>query len=164
MDPSWLDIALLVFLLLSVLVGVMRGFVFELLSLAGWFAAWLAARVCTPMAQPYIHIGEPGSSLNYGATYACVFLAAFVVWAIAARLVRALIRATPLSVIDRLLGAGFGAVRGVLVLALAALLIGLSPWAKAPMIRQSIGVAWLNALVQSLRPLFFNDDSQHPQA
>ncbi|HEY4067975.1 MAG TPA: CvpA family protein, partial [Burkholderiaceae bacterium] len=96
MDPSWLDIALLVFLLLSMAVGVMRGFVFELLSLAGWFAAWLAARFCAPMAQPYIHIGEPGSSLNYGASYACVFLAAFVAWAIAARLIRALIRATPL--------------------------------------------------------------------
>jgi membrane protein required for colicin V production len=93
-----------------------------------------------------------------------VFLAAFVAWAIAARLIRALIRATPLSAIDRLLGAGFGAARGVIVLAIAAFLIGLSPWAKAPMIQQSIGVAWLDALVQSLRPLFVNDVSQHPQA
>lgn len=167
MDVSWLDLAILAFIAVSMLVGVMRGFVFELLSLAGWFAAWLAARFCTPMAQTYIHIGDPGSSLNYGATYACVFLAAFVAWSIAARLIRALIRATPLSAIDRLLGAGFGALRGVLVLSIAALLIGLSPWAKAPMMRDSIGVAWLNALVQSLRPLFMNDDSvssQHPQA
>jgi membrane protein required for colicin V production len=164
MDVSWLDLAMLAFLLLSMLVGLMRGFVFELLSLAGWFVAWAAARFCTPAAQPYLHIGEPGSALNYGATYACVFLAALVIWSLAARLIRALIRATPLSAIDRLLGAVFGLARGLIVLAIAALLVGLSPWAKAPMIQQSIGVAWLGAMVQSLRPLFVNDDSQHPRA
>jgi membrane protein required for colicin V production len=164
MDVSWLDIALLVFLLLSMLIGLMRGFVFELLSLAGWFVAWAAARFCTPMALPYVHIGDPGSSLNYGATVACVFVATLIVWSIAARLVRALIRATPLSAIDRVLGGGFGLVRGLIVLSIAALLVGFSPWAKAPMVQQSVGVAWLNALVQAVRPLFVNDVSQHPQA
>ena len=161
---SWLDIALLAFLLLSVIVGLMRGFVFELLSLAGWFAAYFVALYGTPWAQTWVHIGEPGSSLNYGATFACVFLVALVVWSVAARLVRALIRATPLSPFDRLLGAGFGLVRGVVVLLVAALLIGVSPWGRAPMWRQSVGVALLNSMVNELRPLLFNDNSQHPSA
>ena len=161
---SWLDIGLLVFLLLSMVVGLMRGFVFELLSLAGWFVAYFAARFGTPLAQPWLHIGEPGSNLNYGATFACVFLAALVIWSIAARLVRVLIRATPLSPIDRLLGAGFGLVRGLVVLLIAALLISVSPWGQSPMWQQSMGVAWLNAVVHELRPMFMNDVSQHPQA
>ena len=161
---SWLDIGLLAFLVLSMLIGLMRGFVFELLSLAGWFVAYFAARFGTPMAQPWLHIGEAGSGLNYGATFACVFLVALVVWSIAARLVRALIRATPLSAIDRLLGAGFGLVRGLVVLLLAALLIGVSPWGKAAFWQQSVGVAWLNAVVNELRPLLSTDDSQHLQA
>ena len=160
---SWLDIGLLVFLL-SMVVGLMRGFVFELLSLAGWFVAYFAARIGTPEAQPWLHIGEPGSSLNYAATFACVFLVALVVWSIAARLVRALIRATPLSPLDRLLGAGFGLVRGLVVLLFAALLIGVSPWGQSPLWQQSMGVAWLNAVVHELRPMFVNDVSQHPQA
>ena len=161
---SWLDIGLLAFLALSMLIGLMRGFVFELLSLAGWFVAYFAARFGTPTAQPWLHIGEAGSSLNYGATFACVFIVALVVWSIAARLVRALIRATPLSAIDRVLGAGFGLVRGLVVLLIAALLIGVSPWGKAAFWQQSMGVAWLNAVVNELRPLFSNDVSQHPQA
>ena len=161
---SWLDIGLLVFLLLSMVVGLMRGFVFELLSLAGWFVAYFAARFGAPWAQPWVHVGEPGSNLNYGVTFACVFLAAIVIWSIAARLVRVLIRATPLSAIDRLLGAGFGLVRGLVVLLLAALLIGVSPWGQSPMWQQSMGVAWLNAVVHELRPMFMNDVSQHPQA
>jgi len=161
---SWLDIGLLAFLALSMVVGLIRGFAFELLSLAGWFAAYFAARYGTPLAQPWLHIGEPGSSLNYGATFACVFLVALVIWSIAARLVRALIRATPLSPIDRLLGAGFGLVRGVVVLLIAALVIGVSPWAQSSLWRQSVGAAWLSAMVHELRPLFMNDVSQHPSA
>ena len=161
---SWLDIGLLVFLALSMLIGLMRGFVFELLSLAGWFAAYFAARYGTPELQPYLHIGEAGSSLNYAASFACVFLVALVVWSIGARLVRALIRATPLSPIDRLLGAGFGLVRGLVVLLIAVVLVGVSPWAKAAMWQQSMGVAWLNAVVHELRPLFTNDVSQPPSA
>ena len=45
-DIGWVDIAIVVFLLLSVVVGLMRGFVFELLSLAGWFAAGIFSTMC----------------------------------------------------------------------------------------------------------------------
>ncbi len=161
---SWLDIGLLVFLLLSVVVGLVRGFVFELLSIAGWFAAYFVALYATPWFQDWIHVGDPGSSLNYAAAFACVFLLSLVVWSVGARLVRALIRATPLSPFDRLLGAGFGLVRGLVVLLIAALLIGVSPWGQAPMWQQSVGVAWLNTVVHELRPLLFSDNSQHPSA
>ncbi|MEP7296575.1 MAG: CvpA family protein [Burkholderiales bacterium] len=161
---SWLDIGLLAFLAVSMLIGLMRGFVFELLSLAGWFVAYFVARFATPLAQPHLHIGEAGSNLHYGATFAIVFLVALVVWSLGARLVRALIRATPLSPIDRVLGAGFGLVRGLVVLLIAVLLIGVSPWSQSTAWKQSLGVAWLSAMVHELRPLFLNDVSQHPSA
>jgi len=161
---SWIDIAFFAFLALSMLVGLWRGFVFELLSLAGWFAAYFAARYGTPWLQPMIPIGEPGSGLNYGVSFACVFLGALVVWSIGSRIMRALVRATPLSPIDRLLGAGFGLVRGLAVLLIAVVLVGVSPWGKAPMWRQSTAVAWLNAVVHELKPLWINGDPQLPAA
>lgn len=161
---SWLDIGLLAFLGLSMLVGLMRGVVFELLSLAGWVAAYVAALYGAPLAQPWLHVGEAGSTLNYAVAFACVFLVTLVAWSLGARLIRALIRATPLSGIDRLLGAGFGLVRGVVVLLLAVVLIGVSPWAQASVWRDSVGVAWLNAVVQELRPLLGNEVSQLPTA
>jgi membrane protein required for colicin V production len=167
MDPqfiSWIDIGFLAFLALSMMIGLWRGFVFELLSLAGWFAAYFGARYGTPLLQPMIPIGEPGSGLNYGVSFACVFLGALVVWSIGSRIVRALIRATPLSPIDRLLGAGFGLVRGLVVLLIAVVLVGVSPWGKAPMWRQSTAVAWLNAVVHELKPLWINGDPQLPAA
>ena len=48
--------------------------------------------------------------------------------------------------------------------ALAALLVGVSPWSQSTMWKQSMGVAWLNAMVHELRPLFLNDVPQHPSA
>jgi len=158
---GWVDIALAAFLALSVLVGLARGVVFELLALAGWFVAFFTAGRLSPACEAYIHIGQTGTALNHAVTFAAVFFAAFLVWGLAARLVRALIRATPLSPIDRILGAGFGALRGVVVLLLVALGVGLSPLAQAPAWHDSLGVAWLNGVLQALRPAVSGESSQH---
>lgn len=153
-DLGWVDIGLAAFLLLSIIIGLARGFVFELLSLAGWFAAYFAGLWLTPMFVDDIHIGAPGSTLNYGVTFACVFFAALVVWSLVARLLRALIRATPLSAFDRLLGAGFGCVRGLLVLLVLATVVGISPWGQSTAWQHSQGATWLNVVLQELRPVF----------
>jgi membrane protein required for colicin V production len=164
-DLGWVDIGLAAFLLLSICVGLARGFVFELLSLAGWFAAYFAGLFLTPTLQPYLHIGAPDSGLNYGVTFACVFLVALVVWSLGARLVRALIRATPLSAFDRLLGAGFGFVRGLVVLLVAATIVGISPWSQSTAWQRSQGAVWLNAVLQELRPWLANPTfTPHPTA
>jgi membrane protein required for colicin V production len=164
-DLGWVDIGLALFLALSVIVGLARGFVFELLSLAGWFAAYFAGLWLTPSFQSHVPIGEVGSALNYGVTFACVFLAALIVWSLGARLVRLLIRATPLSAFDRLLGAAFGFARGLVVLLVAATIVGISPWGQSAAWKRSQGVVWLNAVLHELRPLFTNEVSpQHPTA
>ena len=150
-DLAWVDIALAAFLVVSVLIGLMRGFVFELLSLAGWFVAFIAARMGGPMLAPYIPVGGAGSVLNQWAAFALVFLAALVIWGLAARLVRALVRATPLGLPDRVLGALFGALRGMVILLLVALLVGLTPLAATLAWQQSQGAAWLNAAVQGIK-------------
>ena len=150
-DLAWVDIALAAFLAASVLVGLLRGFVFELLSLAGWFVAFVAARWLAPQAQAYIPIGDPGSALNHGAAFAGVFLITLIAWGFGSRLVRALIRATPLGLPDRFLGALFGALRGFIILLLLAVLIGLTPLKATRAWQQSHGAGWLNAAVQSIK-------------
>jgi membrane protein required for colicin V production len=156
-DLGWVDIGLAAFLALSVVVGLVRGFVFELLSLVGWFAAYFAGLWFTPLLQSHVHVGVAGSSLNYGVTFLCVFLVALVVWSLGARLVRAMIRATPLSPFDRVLGAAFGVVRGLVVLLVAATLVAMTPWAQSPAWQRSQGVVWLAAFLHELRPLFTNE-------
>ena len=163
-DMAWVDIAMVAFLVVSVVIGLMRGVVFELLSLAGWFAAYVAARSFASMLQPYIPIGQSGSALNHAVSFACVFLGVLIVWALAARLARALIHATPLSLPDRVLGAVFGALRGMIVLLLLAAVIGLTPLDRSAAWQQSQGAAWLAAAVQGLKAWWPGDVSQLPSA
>lgn len=158
---GWVDIALVAVLLLSVIVGVVRGVVFELLSLAGWVAAWFAAQWLAPQVAPHVPVGAQGSALNHGAAFALAFIAALIVWGLAARLVRLLIHATPLSLIDRLLGALFGLVRGVVLLLAVATVIGFTPLVKTAAWQQSRGAAILNAVLQGLLPLLPPQVSEH---
>lgn len=158
---GWVDVSLLVFIALSVVFGLVRGLVFELLSAVGWVVAFFAAQWLTPRAAPYLHVGEPGSDLNHGVTFACAFIATLIAWSLAARLMRALIHATPLSLLDRVLGAGFGLVRGALVLLALASAIGLTPLRKSLAWQQSEGATWLNAALHGIKPLLPPDLSRH---
>jgi membrane protein required for colicin V production len=164
LDVGWVDIALLLFMALSVVVGLMRGVVFEVLSLAGWLVAYVAAQLLTPLVQPHTSIGAPGSALNHAVAFASVFFLSLLLWGLSARLVRVLIRATPLSSFDRLLGAGFGMVRGLLVLLVLALALSFTPLAKWPSFQRSQGVAWLNAVVKEIMPRLPITITQPPTA
>ncbi len=157
-DLGWVDIGLAVFLLLSVLIGLARGFVFELLSLVGWFVAGFAAIALAPMVEPHLAVGAIGSSLRHGASIAIVFLLALVIWGVGARLVRAMVRSTPLNAIDRLLGAGFGLLRGAIVLLLLSIAVGISPLGRSAAWQQSRGAALLASVWQELRPMLLDDD------
>src|SRR5512132_1352048 len=113
---GWVDWGMLAVLALSLVVGALRGLVFEVLALAGWIVAYFAARYGAPWLAPHLPIGTPGSLLNHAAAFACVFIAALIVWGLLSRLLRTMIHATPLRGVDRLLGAAFGVLRGCAVL------------------------------------------------
>ncbi len=150
---GWVDLSLLAVLGLSVLVGLVRGFVFEALSLLGWVVAYFAAQWAAPFIAERLPIGTPGSSANQVAALVLGFFAAFIVWALVVRLVRALVRATPLSIIDRLLGAAFGCVRGAVILLAAATLVAMTPLAQMPAWQASHGVGLLQRSLAELKPL-----------
>jgi membrane protein required for colicin V production len=151
-DIGWVDACLLAVLTLSILVGAMRGFVFEVLSLAGWLVAYFTALWAMPMLAPRLPIGAPDSLLNLGASFASVFIVTLIVWSLLTRLVRSLIHATPLRPIDRLLGAGFGLLRGSVVLLIVAALVGFTPAARAAPWQASVGAHWLAAAMVELKP------------
>jgi membrane protein required for colicin V production len=150
---SWLDWALLAALAASVAVGLLRGFVYECLSLAGWVVAWFAAQWAAPELAPHVPVGSEGSALNLAVTFGLAFVAAIIVWALLARLVRMLIRATPLSMPDRLLGAVFGLLRGAVLLLAVATVVALTPAAQSAPWRGSHGARWLTLALHDLKPL-----------
>ena len=153
MTDAWngFDVAMLVVVLLSTLVGAWRGLVFELMSLMGWFAAYFAAQWGTLLVSPHIPVGAPGSPLNHAATFALIFLVALIAWGLLARLPKLLINATLLGGFDRLLGAVFGALRGLVLLLAVAAVVMRTPWVELPAWQQSRGAAVLTVLSAGLR-------------
>jgi membrane protein required for colicin V production len=150
---QWVDWVLIAVLALSVVVGVWRGLVFEVLSLLGWVAAYVAAQTAVPWLAPMLPVGTPGGGVNLAAAFVLAFVAALVAWSLLARLVRALIHATPLQWFDRLLGAVFGLLRGAVLLLALATVMALTPASRSPAWQHSNGATWLAAVLQGLKPV-----------
>lgn len=150
---SWVDWALLAVLALSVIAGLMRGFVFEVMALIGWVVAWFVAQWFAPEVAPHLPVGKPGGALNFVLAFVLTFVAGLVVWGLLARLLRLLIHATPLSLPDRALGAGFGLLRGGVLLLAVATVVALTPAATSTAWRASQGALWLNSTLQGLKPV-----------
>lgn len=150
---AWVDLLLLVLLLLSAATGFWRGLLFEVMSLLGWVAAYFAAVWFSPVAAPHIPVGTPGGALNGLTSLIVVFVTVLIVWALLSQLLRMLLRATPLSLIDRLLGAMFGLIRGVLILLLIYVAVGWTPWSRSEAWAQSQVRPWLAVTCNTLAPL-----------
>ena len=155
MSPAlaWVDIALLAVLAVSVLVGVWRGFVYEIVSLLGWVVAFVLANTCAPFVSDFLPWQQGGPILRFWVSYLLVFVLVLLACTLLARLMRALISATPLSVVDRLLGAAFGVARGGVVLVAFAMLVTLSPFAHDAWWQQSRGALWLGQALGGLKPV-----------
>jgi membrane protein required for colicin V production len=150
---SWIDLLLGAILLVSALVGLLRGLVFELLSLAGWVVAYLGAPSLAPMLYDWLPAERLGPALLHALGLALGFVLILLVWGLAARLVKSLVRASPLSVLDRLAGAGFGALRGVLIGLLMVVVAGFTPLARSATWQASQMAPRLAGLMHDLRPL-----------
>lgn len=161
---GWVDWVLLAILLASVLIGLVRGLVFEVLSLLGWVAAYIAAQVASPLLAPHLPVGAPNSALNQGAAFAATFVLALIVWTLLARLVRLLVHATPLTMIDRTLGGVFGLVRALVLLLAVATVVSFTPAVRAAPWQASHGAAWLGALLSGLKPLLPHEVARHLRA
>lgn len=149
---SAFDAVLLGLLLLSVALGAWRGLVFEVLSLAGWVLAWwLAGRQAEATGQ-WLGVGEAGSVWRTAVGYTVSFVVVLLACALLARLVRALIAITPLTVPDRLLGALFGFLRGAVLLLVLVTVVGWSPLTAQPWWRQSRVVSWVQTLRTAVQP------------
>ena len=150
---GWVDLVLLGVFVLSVLVGLWRGFVFEIVSLLGWLLAYVIANSAGPFLADLIPLGSTDPQVRLWAAYIVVFVLVLLTCTLLARLLRALVSATPLSFVDRLLGGVFGVARGTLILVVVATLVTLSPWADSTTWKNSHGALWLGLALEGLKPI-----------
>ena len=84
-----------------------------------------------------------------------------VIWTLLSRLLRLIVHATPLQLIDRVLGGGFGLLRGAVLLLAVATVVTLTPAARSPHWQASQGAGLLAGLLQALKPLLPDSVARH---
>jgi len=149
---GWVDIALLAVFGLSVLVGLWRGFVFEIVSLLGWLVAFVMANSAGPFLADFVPVAS-SPEVKLWIAYLIVFVVILLTCTLLARMLRALVAATPLSFVDHLLGGVFGAARGALICVVVATLVMLSPYATSTTWKKSHGALWLGMALEGLKPV-----------
>jgi membrane protein required for colicin V production len=149
MNPA--DIVILAVLLLSVLFGLWRGLVAEVLSLVCWIAAfWVAWMFGDAMSAWYGQwLQHPAARTIAG--YLTCFLGVLVAGALVGWILRKLIQGSGLSGMDRLLGMLFGFARGVLLVLAVVLVLEFTPAPGAGWWRHSLllpgfaqGAGWVS--------------------
>jgi membrane protein required for colicin V production len=130
---NWIDAIVALVVTLSLALGAWRGFVFEVLSIAGWVLAFLLARWgMEPLASelPWPNMPQAARLLvAFGVIFVGVaFLAGWLCW-----MARKLVKAIGVRPVDRLLGAAFGAARGLLLGVVGAGFVSVTPLAAHPL-------------------------------
>lgn len=135
---NWTDYIIIGVLGLSVMIGLWRGLISELLALIVWVAAfWVAWTFGPQVAEHFDHVIElPSARIILG--YGLCFIAVLILGALLRFVIHKLIETTGLSGTDRLLGMVFGFARGVLLVTLLVFLIGFTAFTRDPWWQKSV--------------------------
>jgi membrane protein required for colicin V production len=113
------DLAILGIMLLSAIFSWVRGFTGEVLAVASWAAASVAAYYLHPMALAYLTPMIPNPKLALAAAIASVFLLTLIFVSLITTKMSDLILDSAIGTLDRTLGLLFGAARGLLIAVVA---------------------------------------------
>ena len=100
----------------SIIVSLLRGFVREVLSLASWVVAFIVASQFYPSLAAYLTQID-SLYIRNGTAIGILFVLTLIVGAIVNFVIAQLVDKTGLTGTDRVLGAAFGLLRGVLIVA-----------------------------------------------
>ncbi len=119
----WVDYLILAVIGLSMITGLFRGFVKELIALSVWiFAIWLAITYSSQIAdmlRSYIH----DKTVRTAVAFVVILIATLIAGALINTMISFLLHRSGLSSIDRLLGVAFGFIRGLFLVSLLMLVV-----------------------------------------
>lgn len=155
------DYVVLAIVGLSVLLSVMRGFVREVLALAGWVAAFFVAKIYMLELVPLLPQAIPTESLRMLAAFLILFLATLLVCTLLAIALSQLFKKIGLGWLDRIFGGIFGLIRGMVIVGVLVFLAGFTSAPKDIRWRNAMFSAPLEYVVTSLLPWFPSDIAKH---
>jgi membrane protein required for colicin V production len=154
------DIAVVVVLLASGVFALMRGFVYEVLAMAGWIAAALAALWGLPLVRPFVHQYISGQTLGDVVGGTVIFLITLLASSFVTHAISRRVQKSSISSVDRSLGFAFGLVRGLVLASLCFMVVTKLMAPDEPEMLSSAKTRPLMAagarMLQSLIPTYLN--------
>jgi membrane protein required for colicin V production len=149
---TWLDYAVIGVIIVSIAWGAWRGLVREVVSLAGWVIAFLAANLLAGPAGERLPESIARPELRVLLAFVGVFVVSLIVTTLVGLLLSKIMKAVGLGGLDRSLGAIFGLLRGLLIVVALALLAGLTTFPESTYWKASASAPFLEKISMSLKP------------
>ncbi|GAA0396007.1 CvpA family protein [Cocleimonas flava] len=166
MDLNYFDIAIVVIILITALIGFMRGIVWMGIFLATWAAAILLAIKYKDAVAAALPIKLSSEIAQTGLAALLIFLGVLILGAIINFLFSKAVDAVGLGAFDRILGAGLGVALGALAITLLTMLLGLTElpnqksWSESALIPKfQEASAWLQTLIPDNLNQYINDNN-----
>lgn len=164
MQLAALDWIILAVLLLSMGIGAWRGLVYEVLSVLGWFVAFIVAQLYAASIGSMLPMSGATDALRYAAGFVVTFIASAFAAGLLAWLAKKLIETVGLRPVDRTLGAFFGMIRGVVILLAATTAVLMTPLKEGDWWKQSGGASILSAALRAVKPILPAEVGQYISA
>jgi membrane protein required for colicin V production len=137
MTLSWVDLWIIGIMGVSGLVGLWRGLVREVLSLASWGLAIWVAIAFSDTLEGYLQNAIPSPTMRIAAAFGTLFLLTLMAASLVGLVLTQLLDTTGLTGIDRMTGLLFGLARGVLIVAVLVFLARSTPMPRDRWWRES---------------------------
>lgn len=164
MDFNYFDIAIVVIILITALIGFMRGIVWMGIFLATWAAAILLAIKYKDALAQELPIKLSSEIAQTGLAALLIFLGVLIAGAFINFLFSKAVAAVGLGAFDRILGTGLGIVLGALAITLLTMLLSLTElpnqeaWTKSHLIPKFQEASeWLQTLIPDNLNQYIND-------
>ena len=165
MDFNYFDIAIVIIILITALIGFMRGIVWMGIFLATWAAAILLAIKYKDTVAQALPIKLSSEIAQTGLAALLIFLGVLIVGAIINFLFSKAVAAVGLGAFDRILGTGLGIILGALAITLLTMLLSLTELPNQKAWGQSLLIpkfqeasAWLQTLIPDNLNQYINDN------
>jgi len=150
-------------LVASIIVSTMRGVVREVLSLASWVAAFLAANAYGETLAQWLPAAIPGALTRLIIAFVVLFIGTRLLMGLLILTAEALIRAGGLSFVDRSLGSLFGLARGMLIVLTAVLLCGMTAIPQQPFWKDALLSPLAESAARTIKPFLPGELARHVQ-
>ncbi len=126
------DLAFITVLAISVLIGLVRGVVREILSLVGLVAAiYCAVSFSEKLSKQYVLSFLENERISYIFTFVVIVVGVLFITTLVNLFFSQLLKASGLSLLNRLLGAVFGVLRGAVICSIVVMVLGFVPGVKS---------------------------------